>query len=242
MFRSYNSLNHLVSSARSNMREGLTRWSITITSHTPTTRSHSPRRKRHRSLSWVSRYHLVVKTLPQGPFLHRNPWRFSRVKAHPSRRCLLRLLTLENVLVHCGVKHGSLSPRFRCSREVEREAGDVATLPMLLRSGVSMVLETRLRMILYYVGMTYLMLEEDKFRRAPSVLRDEKLLDGVINASDAYGEDCDADGCLAEPGSTGEVRTEMPWISRYAITSAQQRAYPGSVEAKMPTADRPGTE
>lgn len=68
----------------------------------------------------------------QSPFLHWYPCRFSRVNAHPSRRCLLRLLTLENVLVHCGVRHESLFPRGWWSREAGLDGDDAATLPTLL--------------------------------------------------------------------------------------------------------------
>lgn len=42
--------------------------------------------------------------------------------------CLLRLLTLENVLVHCGVGHGSLPPRIMWSRDDCLEAVEAMLL------------------------------------------------------------------------------------------------------------------
>jgi hypothetical protein len=59
---------------------------------------HGSGRNRHRSFSWVSRYHLVVRTLVQQLFLQRYPL-FSR-NAQPSRMCLFLLLTFENVFGH----------------------------------------------------------------------------------------------------------------------------------------------
>lgn len=81
---------------------------------------HAPQRNRHLVCSCVFRYHLVVSTLVQLSLRHTYP--FLSIFAHPSRMCLLRLLTLENVLWH---------DRHLIRRSVERAvSGDEKSVEM----------------------------------------------------------------------------------------------------------------
>lgn len=186
-------------------------------------------RKRHRSLSCVSRYQLVVTTLAQGAFLHGYPGRFSLLKAQPSRTCLLRLLTLENVLVHCGTGHVSRLPRgWWLSRDGGREGvGAAVVLPMLLRSGSQRPAGGWDAP----ANVTYLMLEEDTLRRMPAVLSDEKLLAGVRPGFRPYA----GDGGMTDVNGAGVtlscVRVETPCIARYSVSRTHDRAKPGLLTA-----------
>ena len=64
-------------------------------------------RYRHLVASCVERYHFVVSVLEQPSFRQRYPG--CSLKAQPSRMCLFRLLTLENVFGHPRDKHRSRS-------------------------------------------------------------------------------------------------------------------------------------
>lgn len=73
------------------------------------------------------------------------------------------------------------------------------------------------------------MLDDETLRRMPSVFKEEKLLFGVMPASDPYAGDGGTMDGVADWKGSGLGVTRTLCIARYSASRVYERAYPGSV-------------